>query len=142
MIEMERLKKSRCFFLVGILTVALALCAFTLSGCSSGGQDDPQLQKNFQGTWKLCGMTEGDEEYSESDMALIESFGGECSLTLNEDKTAKFVYFGESEEGTWEVKDASAIKLKVSNDSTEVTLKDEKLTVSEDNVSLTFKKES
>ena len=139
---MERLKKSRCFFLVGILTVALALCMLALSGCSGGGQDNAELQKNFQGTWKMCGMAEGDEEYGESDIDLIVSLGGECNLVLNEDKTAKFVYFGEEENGTWEVKNATAITLKVSNDSTEVTLKDEKLTITVDDTSLTFKKAS
>ncbi len=138
---MERLKKSKIVLLVGVFSVLLALCAFALSGCSGNG-DNAQLQKNFQGSWKLCGLTEGSTEYSESDISLIESFGGEFSLTLNEDKTVKFVYFGETKEGTWEVKDASTATLKIGGESTDCTLKDEKLTISVDSASLTFKKSS
>ena len=139
---MERIANSKFVFLLGVLSVALALCAFALSGCSGGGQDTAQIQKSFQGTWKLCGMSEGNQEYGEDDIALIESLGGECSLTLNEDKTAKFMYFGENEDGAWEVKDASTVRLKFGADSTECTLKDNKLTISIDNSSLTFKKTS
>ncbi len=139
---MEKLQKSKFVLLVGVLGVALALCAFAISGCSGGGQSNADLQKNFQGTWKMCELTEGDQVYSESDMAMLESLAGTCSLTLNEDKTGKFEYFGQSQDGTWEVKDASTATLKFGADSTECTLKDGKLTISVDSASLTFKKSS
>ena len=138
----KKLCESRKFLLVGVLGVALVLCMCALCACSSGGQDDAQLQKNFQGTWKLSGMSESGQEYGEDDIALIQALGGDCVLTLNEDKSMNFEYFGENETGTWEVKDASTANLKSGLDTVECKLKDAKLTIEVDGASLTFAKKN
>ena len=127
----------------GILCLLLALSVGALAGCSGGGGGGAvSPDKNFQGTWKLSGMAEGDQVYSEEDVKLIEKMGGTCSMTFNEDKTFAFEYFGENESGTWEAKDANTCSITVSGQNFEAKLNNGKLVTETDGASMTFTKQS
>lgn len=139
---MKKLCVSKKILVVGIIAVVFSLCICAIGGCSGGsGQGDGQIESNFQGSWKLSGMSEGGQTYSQEDIKLIEQMGGSCSLTLNEDKTCDFEFFGETESGTWSAKDASTCTISVSNSSTDCTLKDGQLVLEADGSSLTFTKQ-
>ena len=140
---MERFKNLKEVLAFSVLAVMLALFVGALAGCSGNpSQDAAQFEKNFQGTWKLSGMSEGDEVYGDDYIALMESLGGSCTMTFNEDKSFKFAYFGENEEGTWNAKDASTCSITIGAETMDATLADEKLTCTTDDASLTFKKQA
>lgn len=122
--------------LIAIVACALALC-FALVGCNSGTD---QYKKNFQGNWELSGLTEGDTTYGESDLSMLKAWGMNVSLSMNEDGTMKFDYFGETAEGNWEPKDASTVTLKILGDSVDGKLSDGVLSIEVDGASMQFKK--
>ncbi len=124
--------------IVVALACALALC-FALAGCDSGTD---QYKKNFQGTWELSGLTEGSTTYGESDLSMLKDWGMEVSLTLNDDGSMSFGYFGENAEGTWEPKDANTVTLEIQGSSTDGKLSDGVLSFEVEGASMQFKKSS
>ncbi len=122
--------------LIAVVACALALC-FALAGCDS---DTDQYKKNFQGNWELSGLTEGDTTYGESDLSMLKAWGMSVSLSMNEDGTMTFDYFGETIEGNWEPKDANTVTLKILGDSADGKLSDGVLSIEVDGASMQFKK--
>ncbi len=122
--------------LIAVVACALALC-FALTGCDSSAD---QYKKNFQGNWELSGLSEGNTTYGESDLSMLKSWGMSVSLSMNEDGTMAFDYFGETVDGNWEPKDASTVTLKILGDSVDGKLSDGVLSIEVEGASMQFKK--
>ena len=114
------------------LVIALSL-AFT--GCS-GAQKDASA--NFQGSWKMTNVAGATED----DIALMEAFGMNVVLDLNEGKTAVLNMMGEEMSGTWEAKSETECTLTIEGDSVTGNLSGEELTFAIEGEEMTFKKVS
>ena len=134
------LMKAKTGILATLVCAFAFVFAIALVGCSGGGGDSENYDKNFVGTWELSGLEEDGTSYAESDIKMLKSMGLAVSLTMNEDKTAALDYFGEKLEGTWEAKNATTVTLKAMGDSMDIKLNNGELTVEVDGAKMMFKK--
>ncbi|MFR7751268.1 MAG: hypothetical protein ACLU1W_11300, partial [Collinsella sp.] len=125
-------KKSALAF----LTCVLAL-AFALTGCSGGGKDP---KADFVGSWKFSGGTLEGEELTDEYMDMLEEWGVNCILILDEDGTGTLDLFLEVADLKWEAKDATTATITAEGESQDMKLKDGKLVLEEDGDELVFTK--
>lgn len=124
-------KKSALAF----LTCVLAL-AFALTGCS-GGKD---YKANFVGSWKLTGGTADGTEMTEDDIKMLEDWGANCILVLDEDGTGSLDLFSEVSDVKWEAKDAATASITVDKETGDAKLEDGKLIFEDGDDKLIFTK--
>ena len=124
---------------VGI--IAVLCCVFALSmalvGCGGSASDPKQA---FIGTWELIEMNDNGTITSQEDLELLKSLGIEVTAELNEDGTASINMMGEAMTGTWEASSATAGKITIEGQSVDMTLDGDKLSMSQNNQTLTFQK--
>lgn len=121
---------------LAFLTCVLAL-AFALTGCSGGGKDP---KANFVGSWKFSGGTLDGEELTDEYMDMLEEWGVNCILILDEDGTGSLDLFLEVVDLKWEAKDATTATITADGDSQDMKLKDGKLVLEADGDELVFTK--
>lgn len=124
--------------LMAVLAATFAIL-LALASCSGGGSSADN-SKNFIGDWKLVGMEENGEVSSEEDIAMLEAFGLSVGLTVNEDGTFSLDFFGEAMNGSWSAKGATEAEFTIEGQAVKATLADEKLSMEQDGVKLTFGK--
>ncbi|MEG2006222.1 MAG: hypothetical protein RR186_02095 [Raoultibacter sp.] len=107
---------------VVLLIAAVLIASLTLVAC---GTDSA---KNFIGSWKLDSMQSGNTTLPAE---TIEKMGYKdlYDLELKEDNTASITISGFTVLGTWEVKDATTATVSYSNNTSEMTYKDGKLSM-------------
>ena len=125
-------KKSALAFLTCVLELA-----FALTGCSGGGKDP---KANFVGSWKFSGGTLEGEELTDEYMDMLEEWGVNCILILDEDGTGTLDLFLEVVDLKWEAKDATTATITADGDSQDMKLKDGKLVLEADGDELVFTK--
>ena len=108
---------------LAFLTCVLAL-AFALTGCSGGGKDP---KANFVGSWQYSGGTLDGEELTDEYMDMLEEWGVNCILILDEDGTGTLDLFLEVVDLKWEAKDATTATVTAEDESHDLKLKDDKL---------------
>ncbi len=107
-----------------VLVMVLALCA---CGGSSDSDKNPAV-----GTWKISGLFESGEDYTE----YMDAFGFTgLAIVLNEDGTGSMTMDGETADIKWE--DGKIINPNT-NESLTFTIDGDKLTIQEDSVELVF----
>ena len=124
--------------IIAALAFAFALC-FALVGCGGSGSSD-EGAKNIKGDYKLVGMEEAGITYSESDLASLEELGLTCTLALADGEKATLTLFGESMDGTWKATSEKECEITIDSDKIKGTLDGDKLTLSDSDASLVFKK--
>ena len=102
-----------------VLVMVLALCA-----CGGGS-------KTAAGTWKLTGMTQDGQDYSQ----YLSMLGMEITMVLNDDGTGTMEAMGEKVDVTW---DANGITSQ--GETISYTLDGDKLTVTQNGSSIIFVK--
>ena len=100
-----------------VLVMVLALCA-----CGGGS-------KTAAGTWKLTGMTQDGQDYSE----YLSMLGMEITMVLNEDGTGTMEAMGQKVDVTW---DESGITSQ--GETIPYTLDGDKLTMAQDGAEMIF----
>ena len=113
---------------LAFLTCVLAL-AFALTGCSGGGKDP---KANFVGSWQYSGGTLDGEELTDEYMDMLEEWGVNCILILDEDGTGTLDLFLEVVDLKWEAKDATTATVTAEDESHDLKLKDDKLVLEVD----------
>ena len=121
---------------LAFLTCVLAL-AFALTGCSGGGKDP---KANFVGSWELSGGTLEGEELTDEYMKMLEEWGVNCILILDEDGTGTLDLFLEVADLKWEAKDATTVTITAEDESHDLKLKDDKLVLEVDGDKFIFTK--
>ena len=133
---MEATKKR----MTGLIAMMCAIALLSLGLFACGGSSD-DAKKEYIGSWKLTGMTEKGEAVSANDLKTMEDYGMKISLTISEDGNFELTYFGEAQKGTWEAKSATEASFIVENETIPAKLEDGKLTLSENDVAMTFEKD-
>lgn len=121
---------------LAFLTCVLAL-AFALTGCSGGGKDP---KANFVGSWQYSGGTLDGEELTDEYMDMLEEWGVNCILILDEDGTGTLDLFLEVVDLKWEAKDATTATVTAEDESHDLKLKDDKLVLEVDGDKFIFTK--
>lgn len=106
---------------------------------SDSGQTGPQA---FVGSWKLVGMQEGDDIYTEEQISAMESVGLTVELNLSEQGGFDLVLFGESMEGTWESDSDTHATCTLEDETVDLELVDGKLQVKQGESMLIFARAS
>ncbi len=125
-----------------LVLVALAACmALTLGAC---GQDH---SKNFQGEWTATSVTVTDSSVEDAESTarmfkLVMDAGYSITLNLNENGKCEMSVAGsEPSTGTWKARSATECELTLDNSaSAKATLADNKLTIDDSGVALTFER--
>ncbi len=123
---------------------ALVVLCLAMVGCGSVTQED--YRPNFTGVWELDSMVSDGEQTSGDEIELVKAFGMNVFLILDEDGSCKLNLFGrELYTGTWEATSASEGSLKLTDEddtsmSGDLTMADDKLTMSSESNSITFVK--
>ena len=110
--------------------LALVLVVACLAGC--GKKDSPEGKWTAESV-TAKGMTLTLDGSDQGSIDLEIKSGGKCTMTMN------FMGENNSGEGTWEYKNGKGT-LTIDNESVEFTIKDGKLTMSQDGSTFVFKK--
>lgn len=121
--------------------IAILCCVFALSmalvGCGGGGADPKQA---FIGTWELVEMNDNGTVTSQSDLEQLKALGITITAEFNENGSASINMMGEKMEGTWEATGANAGKITIDGQSVDMKIDGDKLSMSQNNQTLTFQK--
>ena len=114
-------------------------CCLALVGCGSGDGNNAAKQA-FMGTWDLVEMSENGEVTTQEDIEMLEAFGLEVYVNLNEDGSSELVVFGDAKKGSWEAKSETEGSMTIEGELAGMTIADERLTVEQGESSLVFVK--
>lgn len=130
---------------LGILVAcaaAFALC-MGLVGCGgTAASSDAPDAATFVGSYELASMESDGSQVGEEDLALAKSLGYEVGLELKEDMTFSINVFGESIDGTWEVKSADVLTFTIDGQSVDATVDGDTVVLTENATSMTFTKKA
>ena len=121
--------------LITVLAATFAIL-FVLAGCSSKYSGD--YTKNFVGDWKLVEVDESGRVATEDDLSMAEAYGISVGLTVNENGTFTFSYFGEEDTGEWSARSATEAEFVIEGQPANASLTDEKLSIEQDGTKLVF----
>lgn len=111
--------------------VVMACMSFLLLGCS-------KKESKFVGNWTIESMGVEGQMLNVADLGGDESLA--ASITVNKDGTLSMSMADESNDGTWEDK-GGKVTMTIDGDTVDVTLEDDKATISIDGATLVFKKQ-
>lgn len=107
-----------------------------------GSESEQAESQAFAGSWKLVGMQEGDDVYTEEQISAMESVGLTVELNLSEQGGFDLVLFGESMEGTWESDSDTHATCTLEDEAVDLELVDGKLQVKQGESMLIFARAS
>ena len=123
-----------------ILAAVLVIMAAMLLICSckkaDSSQDGAEIKtEKTDERYEIIAMVSDGVETSAEDLALLKSKGLNCTIVLKADRTGVLDLFGEETKLTWDEKNISTDKKTMP-----YTRKDDQLTITDGNSSLTFLK--
>ena len=122
----------------GLAGLFAAMLCFAVAGCGAGGgADDPKAA--FIGSWTLAELS-GENSASAEDIELMKSLGITVDMTLNEDGTGSLDLFGEVMDGEWSATSATQATLTLKGEAVDLTLADDKLSMTQDGAEMIFVK--
>ena len=131
---MEKKKKRIPVIFIAVLVIMAAM--LVLCSCrkadSSKGNTEVKTEKTEERYEIIAMISEGKESTAE-DLALLKSKGLNCTIVLRPDGTGVLDLFGEKTNLTWDEKNISA-----GTKTMPYTRKDDQLTLTDGNSSLTF----
>ncbi len=133
--KLTRITKNKGLFkIIALILCALVICG-TLAACGSGGSTSKGAK--MVGYWEATEVTADGETLTEDDIKTLKEMDLLCILYLSEDGKATLDLFGEIEETTWDIENAT---LTVDTINATLELKDDTLTFSDENNKVVFKK--
>lgn len=124
--------------IIAALSCAFAIC-LALVGCGAGDGGDSSKDA-LVGTWNLVSMTRDGSVTDEADIKALADLGLEVNVEVNEDGTLALTLFGEPTNGTWEASGDLEGTIKMEDSEMTYSLEDEKLTIVDNESSMTFEK--
>ena len=107
-----------------------------------GSESEQAESQAFAGSWKLVGMQEGDQIYTEEQISAMEAVGLTVEVNLSEQGEVDLVLFGESMEGTWESDSDTHATCTLEDETVDLELVDGKLQVKQGESMLIFARAS
>lgn len=133
--KLTRIMKNKGLYkIIACILCTLIMCGM-LTACGTGGSASKGAK--MVGYWEATEVTADGETLTEDDIKTLKEMDLLCILYLSEDGKATLDLFGEIEETTWDIENAT---ITVDTINANLELKDDTLTFSDENNKVVFKK--